>query len=88
MEVPIFSFSIILTRKHQPYYEATTGKMNLREIRNFDEILQILEMIARRITSIHLDKVKGKQVDIWIISYLFARSRSSEERLEQYRSIE
>ena len=88
MEVPIFSFSIILTRKHQPNYEATTGKMNLPEIRNFDEILQILEMIARRIISIHLDKVKWKQVDIWIISYLFARSRSSEERLEQYRWIE
>ena len=61
--------------------------MNLPEIRNFDEILQILEMIARHIISIHLDKVKWKQVDIQIISYLFGRSRSSEERLEQYRWI-
>lgn len=58
MRVLIFSVSLIRTEKHQPNYEATTGRMNSSEKRNFDEILLIMETIVRRVASNHLDKVK------------------------------
>ena len=82
MKARIFSFSLIRLVTYQLNCEATTGKMNSSESRNFDEILVILETIVRRVVSNHMDKVKWnkptfKSPSISLLELLRAKTDSS-----------